>query len=243
VYTQKRDVTARLEQILAREGIRTAVLRRNVPTDKREAWYAKKVKEGVQVVIAHPKLVETGLDLLDFPTILFYESGYSLHTLRQAARRSWRIGQKRRVRVKFMCYESTMQTSCLRLMGKKLLVALTMEGKFAGEGLQSIDDDDDMLAAMARELVEKNGIGDSANAIWKTLHQEHEKLFAASIQTSDIAAAEQLPVEMDSPQSLIESAVSMQPVLVFGQRPESLKSARRRSHQKLPEQPSLFGWN
>jgi hypothetical protein len=60
VYTQKRDVTARLEQILAREGIRTAVLRRNVPTDKREAWYAKKVKEGVQVVIAHPKLVETG---------------------------------------------------------------------------------------------------------------------------------------------------------------------------------------
>jgi hypothetical protein len=208
-----------------------------------EAWYAKKVKEGVQVVIAHPKLVETGLDLLDFPTILFYESGYSLHTLRQAARRSWRIGQKRRVRVKFMCYESTMQTSCLRLMGKKLLVALTMEGKFAGEGLQSIDDDDDMLAAMARELVEKNGIGDSADAIWKTLHQEHEKLFAASIQTSEIAAAEQLPVEMDSPQSLIESAIEMQPVLVFGQRPESLKSTRRRSQQKLPEQPSLFGWN
>jgi hypothetical protein len=136
-----------------------------------------------------------------------------------------------------------MQTSCLRLMGKKLLVALTMEGKFAGEGLQSMDEDDDMLAAMARELVEKNGIGDSADAIWKTLHQEHEKLFTASIQTSEIAAAEQLPVEMDSPQSLIESAVNMQPVLVFGQRPESLKSPRRRSQQKLPEQPSLFGWN
>jgi len=28
-----------------------------------------------------------------------------------------------------------------------------MEGKFAGEGLQSIDEDDDMLSAMARELV------------------------------------------------------------------------------------------
>jgi hypothetical protein len=48
---------------------------------------------------------------------------------------------------------------------------------------------------------------------------------------------------MDSPQSLIESAVNMQPVLVFGQRPESLKSGRRRSQQKPPEQPSLFGWN
>jgi hypothetical protein len=125
-------------------------------------------------------------------------------------------------------------------MGKKLLVALTMEGKFAGEGLQSIDDDDDMLAAMARELVEKNGIGDSADAIWKTLHQEHEKLYAASIQTSEIAAAEQLPVELNGAQSLIESAIDMQPVLVFGQQPDSLKSGRRRARNPVPEQQSLF---
>lgn len=37
-----------------------------------------------------------------------------------------------------------------------------MEGKFAGEGLQSLDEDDDMLSAMARELVERNGIEDTA---------------------------------------------------------------------------------
>ena len=61
------------------------------------------------MVIAHSKLVETGLDLLDFPTILFYESGYSLRTLRQVSRRSWRIGQERPVRVTFLCYEGTMQ--------------------------------------------------------------------------------------------------------------------------------------
>jgi hypothetical protein len=35
-----------------------------------------------------------GLDLLAFPTLYFYETGYSLHTLRQASRRSWRIGQR-----------------------------------------------------------------------------------------------------------------------------------------------------
>src|SRR5882757_5176332 len=177
VYTQKHDTTARLQQILNREDIRTAVLRSNVATEKREAWYARQVKQGIQVVICHPKLVETGLDLLDFPTIIFYESGYSLHTLRQASRRSWRIGQKWPVRILFMCYEATMQASCLRLMGKKLLVALTMEGKFAGEGLQSIDEDDDMLSAMARELVERNGIGETADAVWKALNTEHQKLF------------------------------------------------------------------
>jgi hypothetical protein len=48
-----------------------------------------------------------------------------------------------------------MQETCLRLMGKKMLVALMMEGKFSGEGLQSLDTDEDLMSAMARELVEK----------------------------------------------------------------------------------------
>ncbi len=40
-------------------------------------------------------------------------------------------------------------------MGKKLLVSLAMEGKFTGEGLHSFEEDDDILTAMARELVTK----------------------------------------------------------------------------------------
>ena len=138
VYTNKHDVTARLEKLLRAEGIRAAVLRASMPTHKREAWYREQLKRGIDVAICHPKLVETGLDLLEFPTILFHETGYSLHTLRQASRRSWRIGQKRPVEVKFFAYSGTMQEVCLRLMGKKLLVAFAMEGKFASEGLQAI---------------------------------------------------------------------------------------------------------
>ncbi len=243
VYTQKRDVTARLERILSNEGIRTAVLRATVDTAKREAWYARQIKEGVQVVISHPKLVETGLDLLDFPTILFYESGYSLHTLRQASRRSWRIGQRRPVRVKFLCYEGTMQTACLRLMGKKLLVALTMEGKFAGEGLQNIDEDDDMLSAMARELVERNGIGESADAVWKALNTAHQKLFpgASSLidNTCPVEEAGGFSAVQSDPAALVEEAITGDSVLIFGQRPGSA-FRRRRQRAAVPEQASLF---
>ena len=246
VYTQKHDVTARLERILNNEGIRTAVLRASVDTSKREAWYTRQIKEGVQVVISHPKLVETGLDLLDFPTIIFYESGYSLHTLRQASRRSWRIGQRRPVRVKFLCYEGTMQTACLRLMGKKLLVALTMEGKFAGEGLQNIDEDDDMLSAMARELVERNGIGECADSIWKALSAEHQKLFPASVRPDN----DVMPIETPSslltppsdPASLVEEALERSSVLIFGQRPGSPSGSRRRGRPPVPEQASLFNF-
>ena len=74
-------------------------------------------------------------------------------------------------------------------MGKKLLVALTMEGKFAGEGLQNIDEDDDMLSAMARELVERSGIGESADSVWKALSLEHQKLFSAASRSIDDACS------------------------------------------------------
>jgi superfamily II DNA or RNA helicase len=175
-YTGEKDVTLRLETVLRREGIRTAVLRSSVPTDKREDWYERQVKAGVEAVICHPKLVETGLDLLAFPSLYFYETGYSLHTVRQASRRSWRIGQRLPVRVKFLTYAGTMQETCLRLMGRKMLVALMMEGKFSGEGLQALDSDDDLMSAMARELVEKAGVGESADAVWRDLDHERQKM-------------------------------------------------------------------
>ncbi|MGA2170719.1 MAG: helicase-related protein [Terracidiphilus sp.] len=175
-YTGEKDVTLRLETVLRQAGYRVAVLRSSVATDKREEWYERQLKAGVEVVLCHPKLVETGLDLLAFPTLYFYETGYSLHTLRQASRRSWRIGQRHDVRVKFVTYPGTMQETCLRLMGKKMLVALMMEGKFSGEGLQSLDSDEDLMSTMARELVEKAGVGESADRVWRELDRERGQL-------------------------------------------------------------------
>jgi len=180
VYTQKRDVTRRLESILAKEGIHVAVLTTQVSPEEREAWYERQLRAGVQVVIGHPRLVQTGLDLWSFPDIFFYETGYSIYTLRQACRRSWRIGQHSNVNVKFFYYTGTMQEACLRLMGKKLLVSLAMEGKFASDGLQAIDEGDDILMAMARELVTEKGIGESADAVWKLFRSRNSFHYSGS---------------------------------------------------------------
>ena len=143
----------------------------------REAWYEARLKEGVQVVVCHPKLVETGLDLLDFPTLYFYETGYSLFTLRQASRRSWRIGQKHPVRVKFLMYSGTVQENQLRLMGKKLCSALMLEGKMSGEGLEGFEEDDDMVTSMVRELLDTGKVGESADAVWANLARERAQMF------------------------------------------------------------------
>ena len=127
-------------------------------------------------------------------------------------------------------------------MGKKLLVALTMEGKFAGEGLQTVDEDDDMLAAMARELVEKNWIGDNADAIWRALHLE-QKLFPGRQEDADNAGKNGDSNVDSEPANLIEAAINAEPVLIFGRSSESLKAGRRRSRPTASEQPSLSDWN
>jgi hypothetical protein len=185
VYTGKRDVTGRLERILSKEGIRASVLTTQVPPDQREAWYERQLRNGMQVCVAHPRLVSVGMDLLWAPSIYFVQTGYSIYTLRQASRRSWRIGQRSNVVVRFLSYNETMQTSCLRLMGKKLLVSLAMEGKFSNEGLQGLEDDDDVLTAMARELVTQKGVGDSASAVWKAVQEQHARLLPPSSTLDD----------------------------------------------------------
>jgi hypothetical protein len=199
-FTGEHDVTLRLKTVLERASLRVAVMKSSVPTEARESWYKERLREGVQVVICHPKLVETGLDLLDFPTIYFYETGYSLHTLRQASRRSWRIGQKHPVRVKFFFYSGTAQEKCVKLMGKKMLVALMMEGKFSGEGLDGFEEDDDMMTAMVRELLEDGGVGESADEIWKNLNQER----AAHLPNPTPAEVTQVLELVESESNLID---------------------------------------
>ena len=58
-YTGEKDVNGRLEQVLSAAGLRVAVLRASVPTQKREEWYDRQLESGVEVVVCHP---ETGGD-------------------------------------------------------------------------------------------------------------------------------------------------------------------------------------
>ena len=124
--------------------------------------------------------METGLDLFDkndrhnFPTICFYENGYNLFTLRQASRRSWRIGQKEDCRIVYFYYEETMQDRAMALMGKKLTAAQSLEGKFASEGLVALAGEDaNVEIALARSLVERMDEGD-ARRMWNKVVSPRE---------------------------------------------------------------------
>ena len=128
VYTGTRDTTGRLKNLLENAGLKAAVLRSSVSADKREDWILDQVDRGIDVLVCHPELVKTGLDLLAFPTIVFLQTGYNVYTLMQAARRSWRIGQQQPVEVYFLGYAETAQISCLSLMAKKIAVSQSTAG-------------------------------------------------------------------------------------------------------------------
>ena len=84
--------------------------------------------------------------------------------MRQASRRSWRIGQTRPVKVVFMSYKNTLQADALKLVAKKLQSSLAVEGELPEDGLAAYGDDgDDLMMALARKIV--SGDEDDAETV------------------------------------------------------------------------------
>ena len=172
-HTGTRDITERMDEFLSRHGFRVAVMKADaVPPERREAWVAQRVEEGVDVLVCHPRLVQTGLDLVDFPTLIWYETDYSVYTMRQASRRSWRIGQTQPVQVVFMAYRNTLQADALQLVAKKLQSSLAVEGELPEDGLAAYGDDgDDLMLALARKIVAGEEDAGSVESVFEQARQ------------------------------------------------------------------------
>ena len=167
IYTSwvKIDTQEKLKKLLEENGYRVAVLPQTVGPERREEWVDKKLKDGLDVLITNPSLVETGLDLNSFTTLIYYNIGYNLFTFRQSSRRSWRINQTApRIEVYILYYKDVMQARAIRLMASKLAAATLVEGNFTDEGLAALGDDADMTSQLAKELTMgiKNEVEDVA---------------------------------------------------------------------------------
>jgi hypothetical protein len=115
------------------------------------------------VLICNPRLVATGLDLLDFPSICWFQTDYSVYVMRQASRRSWRPGQAADVEVTFLAYRGTLQERALGLVAAKVKAALIVEGELPDDGLAGLDaDDHDQVVALAKRLVDPDAADDAS---------------------------------------------------------------------------------
>ena len=172
-HTGTRDITGRMEDFLSCHGFKVAVMKADaVPPERREAWVAQRVEEGVDVLVCHPQLVQTGLDLVEFPTVAWFETHYSVYTMRQASRRSWRIGQTEPVQVVFMAYRNTLQADALTLVARKLQSSLAVEGELPEDGLAAYGDEgDDLMLALARKIVAGDEDAGSVESVFAQAQQ------------------------------------------------------------------------
>ncbi len=207
-HTGTRDITERMESILERHGFRAAVMKADaVPPERREAWVAKRVEEGVDVLVCHPRLVQTGLDLVEFPTICWYETDYSVYTARQASRRSWRIGQTEPVQVVFMAYRNTLQADALTLVARKLQSSLAVEGELPEDGLAAYGDDgDDLMLALARKIVAGEEDANSVELVFEQAQQVAAEAEALLVDTG-WHAPEPVPPEVAAAAGALDSRV------------------------------------
>lgn len=154
-WTNKTDVANKLVKALEEEDIKAVNLTSKVKAKERESWVEDQLeKNDIDVLLCNPNLVKTGLDLLEFTTIVFYQMGYNIFTMRQASRRSWRLSQTKDIEVYFMFYKNTIQEQAMSLMASKLQASMALEGKFSEEGLRAMADNEDLLSQIASSVVE-----------------------------------------------------------------------------------------
>ena len=171
--TNKRDITGRWVKILADAGLQAAVLR--VAPDKREEWVDRQVEQGVDVIITHPKRVETGMDLLQFPSIIWMGISYSIYTVMQASRRSWRIGQEKDVQVYFFNYNDTLQHDAMHLIAAKMAASVRVNGDLVqNDSLAELDEltNSDMITALANMVTKGNSATQSLSDAFASANHE-----------------------------------------------------------------------
>ena len=207
LQTDTLDIQPEWKAMLEAAGLKAAILR--APPSKREKWVEKQVKAGVDVIITHPRKVETGIDLLDFPSLKWMATDYSVYTVLQASRRSWRIGQNKPVDVCFYAYEGTIQEDALHLVAAKVAAALRVNGDVVGgDTLADLGDliSSDLVATLAKIVVGETRI--EARSLQQAFAEAN-----ASLRQADTIIGEYNVVDDDEDETIPGlAAVSKRPL-------------------------------
>ncbi len=163
--TGTRDIQPRIERLIREHvpGAKPFVLKGSIAPERRESLVRQQLEAGVNVLICNPRLVATGLDLVDFPTLVFHEIDYSLFTVVQASRRAWRIIQDRPCRVYYPFYAETMENQAVNLIGRKQQAANLLYGDTTGGGLSDLtgaEGGGDLLAELAKAIDQDESVTD-----------------------------------------------------------------------------------
>lgn len=153
IYSGVKGVSKRLVEILSQK-FKVAELTSSIKLQKREEWIEKQYQKGIEVIITNPKCVETGLDIIQYPTIYFYETSYDIKVMRQAERRAYRPNNRRECRIYYAYYKDTLQEDALKLQGSKKASSLAVEGIFSEDMLSQMGDVGESPSSILNKILE-----------------------------------------------------------------------------------------
>ncbi len=104
------------------------ILRPTIAPDRRFDWMKKHAAK-IDVLITNARLVEVGLNLVMFPTAVFFELEACFYVLYQAMRRIWRPFAPLPVEIYFPVYSGTAEEMTLDLVGEKKLSNQLLTGQ------------------------------------------------------------------------------------------------------------------
>lgn len=129
-FTGDYETNEHIQRVLKREGIDSEVLATDTCSSLgRFDWLEERKHSTTQVLIMNMRLVEVGLDLLEFPTLIYWQLSDNIDTLRQSSRRAWRIGQHRLCKVYYLINAGTQQMAQFQRLMSRRINALIVEGR------------------------------------------------------------------------------------------------------------------
>lgn len=168
-YTASYGLNERIQKVLMDHNIDAKILKSNTSPEERVNWLSEREKEGCRVIICNMRLVEVGLDLLPWPTLIFYQLDYDINIVRQAGARSWRIGQQRECRVYYPILNETQQVAQFKNIMSKRAHALMVEGRLDRSELAKFGKDEhNSMAADLANCLSNSGLTDR----WRELAEK-----------------------------------------------------------------------
>lgn len=159
-YQNGEVLNNRLCRILKEQNIKTKTLKANIKPIERMDYINK--YPDTEVWITNPILVKEGLDLIEYPVIIFYNFDYEPLKIQQASRRAWRSIQTVNCETYYFYTKNTIEEKIMKSITLKKMEMNALEGKF------NIDDFNlakRTASALGRELYDCISVDDSLNKL------------------------------------------------------------------------------
>lgn len=157
-YQEGEIISNRLARLLNEQNINAKTLKASIkPIDRMD--YINKYPD-TQVWITNPILVREGLDLIDYPIIIFYNFDYEPMKIRQASRRAWRSIQTVDCETYYFYYKDSIEEKIMKSITLKNMEMSAIEGNFNIDDFNLIKR---TASSLGKELYDCINVGNEFN--------------------------------------------------------------------------------